>query len=70
MNDKIIQAHNKWKLAEDKAGELKEYEKGYKSRQAKARKLWKDFSILCTNDNLKPVEVAVSLTRKTLTIKH
>ena len=63
MAPEIIQAHNKWKTAENKIPE-KEYQKGYKSRLATARKLWRIFSDLCKVNDLKPVEVASSLSTK------
>lgn len=67
MNEAIKQAHDKWLKAEQGIPKH-EYEKGYKSRTANARKLWRKFSDLCKAEGLKPVEVASSFYSKTINI--
>lgn len=65
MTQKITDAYNAWQKAESKIPRY-EYEKGYKSRQATARRLWRVFSDECKADGLKPVEVAWTFAPKSL----
>lgn len=67
----IIAAHTKWMDAESKVPQY-EYEKGYKSRSAKANKLYREFASLCELYCLKPVETSNYLTngnKTTVTLK-
>lgn len=67
MKQILIDAHNAWQKAEGKIPR-NEWEKGYKSRQATVRKLWRTFSDVCKAEGLKPVDVAMSLTPKKLSL--
>jgi hypothetical protein len=56
-------AHNEWINIELSIPE-NEWEAGYKSRRAKANKLWKTFADICEKHGLKPVALSHQLSYK------